>query len=106
MFNSVSIGPILISGIYLDCLWRNGMISHAILINEKHFWKISSFRGDPSQIYLMGHGAGSLLSALTIIHDACSTLKVLPPNNTDINIPLWDNNIRRTALPRVQGLIL
>ncbi|RIA95424.1 Alpha/Beta hydrolase protein [Glomus cerebriforme] len=73
------------------------------------FWThthIRSFRGDPSQIYLMGHGAGSLLSALTIIHDVCATLNVLPPNNTSIKIPLWDNNIRRTELPRVHGLIL
>jgi len=54
----------------------------------------------------MGHGAGSLLSALTIIHDACAALNVLPPNNTNVNIPVWDNNIRKTILPRVQGLIL
>jgi len=67
---------------------------------------IRSFRGDPSQIYLMGHGAGSILSALTVIHDACAALNVLPPNSTDVNIPLWDNNIRKTGLPRVHGLIL
>ncbi|CAB4478071.1 uncharacterized protein OCT59_007300 [Rhizophagus irregularis] len=67
---------------------------------------IRSFRGDPSQIYLMGHGAGSILSALTVIHDVCATLNVLPPNNTNVNIPLWDNNIRKTGSPRVHGLIL
>ncbi|CAI2177440.1 8108_t:CDS:2 [Funneliformis geosporum] len=90
-------------------LYPNGRIANMVADVQKCIsWThthISSFRGDPSQIYLMGHGAGSLLSALTIVHDACATLNVLPSNNTDVNIPVWDN-IRRTTLPRVQGLIL
>ncbi len=70
------------------------------------FSDIRSFRGDPSQIYLMGHGAGSLLSALTIVHDVCASLNVLPLNKSSVNIPKWNNDIRRTGIPRVNGLIL
>ncbi|CAG8655681.1 1358_t:CDS:2, partial [Funneliformis caledonium] len=90
-------------------LYPNGRIAEMVAdVQQCIYWThthISSFRGDPSQIYLMGHDAGSLLSALTVIHDACATLNVLPSNNTNVNIPVWDN-VRRTGLPRVQGLIL
>ncbi|CAG8456363.1 3991_t:CDS:10 [Paraglomus brasilianum] len=64
------------------------------------------FHGDPSQIYLLGHAAGALICALTIVHDVCASLDVLPPNTTEVNLPIWDNAIRRTPMPRVQGLIL
>ncbi|CAG8560091.1 6518_t:CDS:10 [Paraglomus occultum] len=64
------------------------------------------FHGDPSQIYLLGHAAGALICALTIVHDVCASLDVLPPNPTEVNLPIWDNAIRRTPMPRVQGLIL
>ncbi|KAG9293113.1 hypothetical protein G9A89_016475 [Geosiphon pyriformis] len=73
-------------------------------INWTHS-NIRQFRGDPSQIYLMGHSAGALLSALTIIHDVCARLNVLPLNNSSVRIPHW-NNAPRSLAPRVQGLIL
>ncbi|CAG8598665.1 14097_t:CDS:2, partial [Dentiscutata heterogama] len=67
---------------------------------------IRQFRGDPSQIYLMGHSAGALLSSLTVIHDVCATLHALPINTTDVRIPVCGPTNGRTGLPRIQGLIL
>ncbi|KAF0381910.1 alpha/beta-hydrolase [Gigaspora margarita] len=67
---------------------------------------IRQFRGNPSQIYLMGHSAGALLSALTVIHDACATLHALPINTTDVKIPVCGHTNGMAGLPRIQGLIL
>ncbi|CAG8464509.1 1868_t:CDS:2, partial [Ambispora gerdemannii] len=91
-------------------LYPQGKIAEIVFdVQQVIHWThshIRQFRGDPSQIYLMGHSAGALLAALTVIHDACATLGVMPLNTTHVNIPVWDNVSRRTSLPRVQGLIL
>ncbi|CAG8508337.1 13618_t:CDS:10 [Ambispora leptoticha] len=91
-------------------LYPQGKIAEMVFdVQQVIHWThshIRQFRGDPSQIYLMGHSAGAFLAALTVIHDACATLGVMPLNNTHVNIPVWDNVSRRTPLPRVQGLIL
>ncbi|CAG8666187.1 11136_t:CDS:2, partial [Cetraspora pellucida] len=65
-------------------------------------WTYSHIR----HIYLMGHSAGALLSALTVIHDACATLHALPINTTNVKIPVCGHTNGRAGLPRIQGLIL
>lgn len=91
-------------------LYPRGKIAEMVSdVQQVIFWahtNIRQFRGDPSQIYLMGHSAGALIATLTVVHDACASLGVLPQNNTSVQIPVWDNSTRRTSLPRVAGLIL
>ncbi|CAG8575060.1 9842_t:CDS:2, partial [Racocetra persica] len=79
--------------------FNNAFNGHIVILSTQ-------FRGDPSQIYLMGHSAGALLSALTVIHDACAILHALPINTTDVRIPVCGNTNGRAGLPRIQGLIL
>ncbi|CAH1759054.1 8882_t:CDS:10 [Entrophospora sp. SA101] len=68
---------------------------------------IRQYKGDPSQIYLMGHSAGALISALTVVHNICATLHVLPFNNSSIHLPVFNNNpFKRSELPRIAGLML
>ncbi|CAG8530031.1 4350_t:CDS:2 [Diversispora eburnea] len=87
-------------------LYPKGKITEMVAdVQHCIFWtstRIRKYGGDPSQIYLMGHSTGVLISALTVIHDVCSSLNILPINNSEVQIPIWDKGIR---LPRLQGLI-
>ncbi|RHZ88596.1 hypothetical protein Glove_22g7 [Diversispora epigaea] len=88
-------------------LYPKGKIAEMVAdVQQCIYWtnsRIIQYGGDPSQIYLMGHSAGVLLSALTVIHDVCASLNVLPVNNSNVQIPIWDK--KGTRLPRLQGLI-
>ncbi|KAK9721545.1 hypothetical protein K7432_003351 [Basidiobolus ranarum] len=69
------------------------------------FSHIREYGGDINQIYLMGHGAGAHLASLAIIHDALSSLDLLPESglaSNRIKIPTW----RLNKAPKVRGLIL
>ncbi|KAL1924186.1 uncharacterized protein VTP21DRAFT_7221 [Calcarisporiella thermophila] len=86
--------------------------------------------GDPSQVYIVGAGAGSHIAALTIIHDALrhslklggqeqasaiAVNKSVPRNENSkpiergrkrrLLVPPWDQS-KPTAHPRVQGMVL
>ncbi|CAG8477526.1 6061_t:CDS:2 [Acaulospora colombiana] len=93
-------------------LYPEGKISEMVAdVQQCMFWtsaRIRQYRGDPSQIYLMGHAAGAVLSALTVIHHACATLRLLPPNNTRLHLPVWNETAKKGlehvhAMPRVMG---
>ncbi|CAG8589348.1 15564_t:CDS:10, partial [Acaulospora morrowiae] len=91
-------------------LYPQGKISDMIAdVQQCIYWTSTharQFRGDPSQIYLMGHAAGATLAALTVIHDACAAMHVLPTNTTGVQLPVWNKAAKKTCLPRIRGLIL
>jgi len=92
-------------------LYPQGKISEMVSdVQNCIYWThshIRQYKGDPSQIYLMGHSAGALISALTVIHNICATLHVLPFNNSSIHLPVFNNNpFKRSELPRIAGLML
>ncbi|ORX97667.1 hypothetical protein K493DRAFT_406876 [Basidiobolus meristosporus CBS 931.73] len=77
-------------------------MQHAITWVFSH---IREYGGDPNQVYLMGHGSGAHLVSLTIIHDALTSLDLLPetgPTSSHIKVPKWNLN----RAPKARGLIL
>ncbi|KAJ3083382.1 hypothetical protein HK102_001103 [Quaeritorhiza haematococci] len=71
---------------------------------------IRSYGGDPSNIYLMGHSAGAHLCALTVIHDAVSSISSVkaskPSNGTPSKTPVANGNFNKATANGIHDQIL